>query len=256
MDANGSLSAGVIRQGSLTLAAGAVLTLGGLSRTTSVVNTLSIAGEANAWTGSLDITNNSLVVACASGIEANAAYARLVNQARYASNNLLWDRAGLTSTAAQADTRQVTSVAVVLNRDDSSPGSPAFLSSFDPTLDANQAVAVNTQSVLVKYTYNGDADLNGIVDERDLDRFSTGYSDQRSATPKGLVGWAWGDFDNNGTIDERDLDLFSTAYSLHGPPLSPSAVPEPATLVLLGLGLNALLSRRPRRAGPGQGLSE
>jgi hypothetical protein len=142
----------------------------------------------------------------------------------------------------------VTAVAVVLNRNDNVDGSPSFLSTFDPTPDANVAVAVNTQSVLVKYTYYGDADLNGVVNEQDLDRFSTGYSDQRSATPKSLVGWAWGDFNNDGTIDERDLDLFSTAYSLHGAPLSPTSIPEPATLVLLGLAISASARRRDRKA--------
>ena len=101
-----------------------------------------------------------------------------------------------------------------------------FLTKFDSTPDANWAVTVNKNAVLVKYTYYGDADLNGIVDERDLDRFSTGYADQRAgAASKGLKGWAWGDFDNNGTIDERDLDLFSTAYSKHGTPLAPGAAP-------------------------------
>jgi len=119
-------------------------------------------------------------------------------------------------------------------------------------------VTVDTHSILVKYTWYGDADLNGIVDERDLDRFSTGYSDQRAGgASKGLAGWAWGDFDNNGQIDERDLDLFSTAYSIHGGPLAPdaigqAAVPEPASLAALaGAALCGALrrgSRRPSRA--------
>jgi len=245
--ANSALSATVIRQSSLTVEAGAIAILRGGSKTTSVLNALDIAGSANAWTGTVDVMHNALVVQSATGVDANAAYAKLVNQARFACDNLNWDRAGLTSSTAQADTRKVTGVAVVLNRDDSTEGSPSFLSVFDATPDANLAVAVDTMSVLVKYTYYGDADLNGIVDERDLDRFSTGYSDQRSATPKGLNGWAWGDWDNNGTIDERDLDLFSTAYSLHGSPLSPGAVPEPGTLVLIGLGFAALVRGRRRR---------
>jgi len=97
-------------------------------------------------------------------------------------------------------------------------------------------VAVDRNSVLVKFTWYGDADLNGIVDERDLSRFATGYSDQRSPTPVGIGGWAWGDFDNNGTIDERDLALFATAYSNHGGPLSPGTVPEPVTALILALG--------------------
>ena len=144
----------------------------------------------------------------------------------------------------------VTAVAVVLNRDDSDPCSPAFMSSFDvvPYNDPNLAVSVDNNAVLVKYTWYGDADLNGVVDERDLGKFSTGYADQRAgALSKGLVGWAWGDFNNDGTIDERDLGMFSTQYANHGGPLSPGTVPEPCTLVLIGLGIAGLVTRRGRK---------
>jgi hypothetical protein len=244
VDANATLSVTMIRQDVATVG-GTLVIRSGPPKTTSVVAALNIAGSADAWTGVVNIGTNALVVACGPSVDANAVYSRLANQARFASNNLVWDRAGLTSSAAQADTRHLTAVAVVLNRDDSATDpKPAFLTVFDATPDANFAVAVNTQSILVKYTYYGDADLNGVVDERDLDRFSTGYSDQRSAAPRGLVGWAWGDFDNNGSIDERDLDLFSTAYSNHGAPLSSGAVPEPATLMLLATWLGLLAGRR------------
>ena len=241
VEAGASLTARRIVQQDATV--GGTLRLQGPSKTTSVLNALNIAGAADAWTGTVDIMNNALVVQSGTGPDANAAYARLVNQARLASANLMWSgAAGVTSTLARGDGN--TAVAVVLNRDDLDLGSPAFMSSFDATPDANQAVAVNTFSVLVKYTWYGDADLNGVVDERDLTRFSTGYSDQRSPAPVGLSGWAWGDFDNNGTIDERDLTLFSAVYSNHGGPLSPGAVPEPGTMVLLICAGMAATGRR------------
>jgi hypothetical protein len=242
-----SLSATVIRQDTLDIQGTGTVTLRGGSKTTSVLNVLNIAGGAlgdpNLPTATMDIGNKALVVQAAG--DANVVYNRLVLQARYASDNQNWDLAGLTSTKARGDGN--TGVAVVLNRDDSTGGAPAFMSSFDATPDANLAVSVDNRSILVKYTWYGDADLNGIVDERDLSRFSTGYADQRSASPLGLTGWAWGDFNNDGTIDERDLAMFSTAYANHGGPLSPGAVPEPGTLVLIGLGLAALRAGRRSR---------
>jgi hypothetical protein len=42
--------------------------------------------------------------------------------------------------------------------------------------------------------------------------------------------------------------MFSTAYANHGGPLSPGAVPEPAALMLIGLGLAALAGRRNRES--------
>ena len=139
-------------------------------------------------------------------------------------------------------------MAVVINRNQD--GNP-FLTGgqFDVVPDSNLAVAVTTNSILVKYTFYGDSDLNGIVDERDLDLFTRGYTDQRSATPLGLHGWLWGDWDNNGTIDEQDLDLFTAGYTkqgLVGGPLGPESVPEPGTLCILAAIGAAGAAIRPR----------
>ena len=76
VNANSSLTAYQIRQNSLTIGSGATVTLAasGSGSTTnpagpnninfsSSVTSLSIAGTLNAWTGTLDIGNNGLVIA-------------------------------------------------------------------------------------------------------------------------------------------------------------------------------------------------
>lgn len=96
---------------------------------------------------------------------------------------------------------------------------------------------------LVTYTVPGDADLSGAVDFNDFLSLQNGY---------GSTGdWAQGDFNYDGVVDYRDYLILQADYglSLTGGTPTPApqlAVPEPASLSLLGLTATALLARRRR----------
>ncbi|KPJ76167.1 MAG: hypothetical protein AMS14_02395, partial [Planctomycetes bacterium DG_20] len=65
--------------------------------------------------------------------------------------------------------------------------------------------------------------------------------------------WGVGDFNYDGTIDSNDYDKIDSAWLLQGSPLGgvivggPVPTPEPASLLLIGLGAAATLARRRRR---------
>jgi len=63
---------------------------------------------------------------------------------------------------------------------------------------------VDENDLLIKYTYYGDAELNGSVDSAtDFDLYITGLTSGGS-----LGGWLHGDFDYNGNVDSAtDLDF-------------------------------------------------
>jgi hypothetical protein len=88
---------------------------------------------------------------------------------------------------------------------------------------------VKLDDSLIRYTYYGDANLDGVVDAKDFAQVEMGQELGGSAA--GLSGWAWGDFNYDGAIDSRDHDLLNYVDSLHLPPLDP--VPEPSTIALL-----------------------
>jgi hypothetical protein len=113
---------------------------------------------------------------------------------------------------------------------------------------------IDATTVVVKYTYAGDANLDGQVDVADLGALASNW--QTSAV------WTGGDFDYNGSVDVNDLGLLATNWQAGvGGPLGPSlaaaaaglglpvsAVPEPLTSgVLMVLGSAGLGLRRRRR---------
>jgi hypothetical protein len=124
------------------------------------------------------------------------------------------------------------------------------------TLDAVKASfggqSVDASSLLIKYTYFGDTDLDGDVDVGDLGKLATAWQTANT--------WANGDFDYNNSVDVNDLGLLATNWQQGvGSPLGPSlsealaslglpsaAVPEPTTMgLLLVAGLTG--HRRHRR---------
>ncbi len=110
---------------------------------------------------------------------------------------------------------------------------------------------VDATTVLVKFTYLGDANLDGAVDISDLGRLATNW--QTSAD------WSGGDFDYSGFVDISDLGRLATNWQAGvGDPLGPSfdqalasvglggvVVPEPGTLGTVVLAAWSL--KRPRR---------
>ncbi len=111
---------------------------------------------------------------------------------------------------------------------------------------------VGPNCVLIKFTYGGDANLDGEVDISDLGALATAW--QTSAP------WTGGDFNYDGFIDISDLGILATNWQLGvGSPLGPSfdealasvglvgvSVPEPSIVGALA-GVVGLHLRRRRR---------
>ncbi len=114
--------------------------------------------------------------------------------------------------------------------------------------------AMDATTSLIKYTYAGDANLDGQVDVTDLGVARDKLANQRH--------WTGGDFNYDGFVDVTDLgaasrrtgkpasaarwgrDRFDVALAAVG--LGGQNVPEPATLASLGIVIGTLVSRRRR----------
>ncbi len=176
------------------------------------------------YSGTVDVSNNDLIIIGGSLADAT-------DMARSGQNGPggLFTGTGITSTVAAADANNLLrfAVGVVQNNID---GATLF--------DTFDGVSVGLNDVLVKFTYFGDADLNGFVDDTDFFLINNGYG--MTAT-----GWVNGDFDYSGTVDDTDFFLINNAYGTQGPLLrSGNAVPEPTCMGLSAVAGGVLLCRR------------
>jgi subtilisin family serine protease len=149
--------------------------------------------------GTLDLHDNDLILDYTGASELSAVQA-MINSAR---NGGAWDGvSGLLSSAAKDNALVSTTLGALESAEYLTlyPGGTFSGQTLDPTM------------VLVKYTYYGDSDFNGLVDGDDYARIDLGFNTSSS-------GWLNGDFDGNGFIDGDDYALIDAAFNLQGAPL-------------------------------------
>jgi fibronectin-binding autotransporter adhesin len=234
---------------SMTLKPNAVVSVGSPSmsnhadRSELFTNALTLTGSSGNWSGKLDLGGNDLVIHNADAPTAAATLANVTDQLKSgygAYGGSYWaGNSGIVSSAAAGDSTYLTTL-----------GSATGLTSFD-------GAAVSTTDVLVKYTYYGDANLDGTVDGTDYSMIDTGFGG-------GGTGWQYGDFNYDGKIDGSDYSLIDNAFNMQGSngladPMNmlatntaeiagtASAVPEPGSLTIFGIGAVGLSWRRRRR---------
>jgi hypothetical protein len=126
---------------------------------------------------------------------------------------------------------------------------------------------VSANDVLIAFTYGGDADLTGTINGNDYVGIDRGFLNH-------FTGWVNGDFNYDGVINGNDYFIIDSNFIDQSGPLAAPAVlahaaefgpsylsqfspgqlaaigvPEPASVLLLGLGATGPLTRQRRRAG-------
>ncbi len=221
-------------------------------------------GSNQIWMGTLDLANNDMIVL-------NGNLADISSQIAQGYDGGKWDGSpikptfggypgyfnfsgGIISTTAAADTSHLTALGVI----PSTGGANGSAGTFD-----GQTVPVG--SVLMKYTYYGDANLDGTVNSADYSLVDYAFLYNQTHPNDPLTGWYNGDFNYDGVTNGSDYTLMDNAFNQQGAAISTevavstvqiagqitaqtagAAVPEPALGTLLGTTALSLLRRRRR----------
>jgi hypothetical protein len=147
-----------------------------------------------------------------------------------------WDGYGITSSSIRAANVAAGfdkwSLGAVLNGDYTKMGFNSPKTVFD---DAS----VNATSTMIMYTRNGDANLDGVVDNTDYQYWYKGSHPPTGGT--GVKGWLNGDFNYDGVTNTLDLAIWQA-----------NSVPEPGTRALAFVLLLVLFTYAKRLCGIGK----
>ncbi len=241
----GQLTASHVRQGSLTVSgtgSKAAVRPNGGDAGTSVIGALDL--NPDGLGGVFDLTNNDLVVrataATKDAVHAEA-QADIVTAQNGVDANFItnWNGPGLTSSTARtsnvASNFDLVGIGAIRNSDiDILTGLPGS------SYTTFSGVAVTPDDILVKYTYIGDGNLDGLVSFDDYVGMDNAFF--------GLIpnlGWATGDINFDGAINFDDYSVVDQAFFFQGAPLagdggSIATIPEPRMWQLAILGCLAL----------------
>ncbi len=184
----------------LSIGAGAGVALGTASahadRTILVLNSLSIAATGNVATGTLDLGGNDLIIHNTVGT-VGTTLSTINGELQSGYDAGEWNGTGIISSTAATLSSHLTTIGVIQN---------GSATSFD-----NQPVT--STDILLKYTYYGDATLDGVVSTPDYTKIDGGFL-SRSA------GWSNGDFNYDGVINGSDYTLIDNAFNTQGASLA------------------------------------
>ena len=197
----------------------------------NVYGTLSIAP-----TGILNVQDNNVVVRVGS-LTTITGY---ITTGLYNGPGGFWDGPGINSSVAAVDLSQLTGVGVL---DNGFAGYAMWPVNGLTGLPTPNAVTLTGPEILVKHTWFGDADLDGIITGGDQTLYNDGFNN-------GFSGWVNGDFDYNGTIDGGDQSLLNASFNGGGQTIllvsqgGIASVPEPTGIALMSVGIFGLLAKR------------
>ncbi|MBC7783063.1 MAG: autotransporter-associated beta strand repeat-containing protein, partial [Burkholderiales bacterium] len=215
-------SATGIRQGSISLSGNATIavTTNGFSTGVTKVNAVNIASDGGTgYAGTLQLNDNDLVIDYTAS---TTSYATTLAMVKKGLTVLGGNGKGIASAAVDGG-----SSGKMLGVIDggATGGVVTSLSGF--------TIPNPSASVLVKYTWRGDINLDGVVNGSDYALADTGFSGG------GTGGWFYGDVNYDGVVNGSDYALIDTGFSSQTGPL-----PEPAMLGALGMAAMGLLRRR------------
>ncbi|CAN5577332.1 hypothetical protein BH09PLA1_BH09PLA1_31530 [soil metagenome] len=140
--------------------------------------------------GAVDLNDNDMIITSGT----SNAVRLLIAAAR---NGGAWNMPGLTSSNARSATPKNRTLGVLSGTEFHSAQGPGALFS---------GAAVANSDVLVKFTWYGDADFNGVVNFDDYSRTDSGFNNNRT-------GWLNGDFDGNNVVNFDDYSLIDLAFN-------------------------------------------
>ena len=187
----------------LTLTGGATLALAANGGRVLRTSSLAISSDS-----ALNLNDNDLILdytlASPLGAWDGSAYTGVTSMIARGYNYSAWDGSGLVTTTADARAGLTTLAPVEASQLLGVTGSQTAMW---------HGQTVDGTTVIVKYTYAGDLDLNGLVDAADY-----GVIDNWVQFP-GTNGYANGDINYDGVIDAGDYGYIDNGFQVHGPPL-------------------------------------